>query len=294
MELIAPSVVSAHVSHARRVPVRNRFRYGIDYLLLDEAALMGQARPSLFSFGKPNLVSLQPSDHGVGARMGIEGVRRLAGEAGVGGVEHVLLLTHPRYWGYVFNPVSFWFLAGAAGNLRAVLAEVHNTFGDRHGYLCTARNGSDIAHDTWVVAAKRFHVSPFFDVAGEYRFRFFLNEARVGVWIVYHDGNGGGLNTAIVGTRRPFTDRELLRALLRRPLGAARTTALIHWQALRLWRKGVPHRRRPEPPMRSITSMPGMRFSRPLPRAEAVAPRAGDGGASAPEPPDRAARRNSV
>ena len=253
MGLIGSSVVNARVSHARRLPVENRFCYGIDYLLLDEATLAADGGPALFSFGKPNLVSLHPSDHGVGEYCGFGGVRRAAREAGIEGVDRLLLLTHPRYWGYTFNPVSFWFLLGALGNLRAVLAEVHNTFGDRHGYFCTARDGADIGRDCWTVSSKCFHVSPFFDVRGEYRFRFLLDETRLAVRIVYDDGAAGGLNTVIVGTLRPFTDRELVRALLRRPFGAARTTALIHWQALRLYRKGAPYRRRPEPPKRSIT-----------------------------------------
>ena len=253
MGVSGPSIVRAKVSHARRAPAPNRFVYDIDCLLLDEAALRGGGGPNLFSFGRPNLVSLHPSDHGIPGCAGIEGVHRLAREAGVGGVERVLLLTHPRYWGYTFNPVSFWFLTGGAGNLRAVLAEVHNTFGDRHGYFCTGDNGADIGHDCWTVSSKRLHVSPFFDIAGEYRFRFLLDEVRVAVRIVYDDGAGGGLDTAIAGTRRPFTDRELARALVRRPFGAARTMGLIHWQALRLWRKGVPFRRRPEPPEKSVT-----------------------------------------
>ena len=253
MELTAPSVVRARVRHARRGPVRNRFSYGTDYLLLDEGALAGQAEPRLFSFGRPNLVSLYTADHGIGAGSGVAGVRRLARAGGVDGVEHVLLLTHPRYWGYTFNPVSFWFLTGIAGRLRAVLAEVHNTFGDRHGYLCTAADGADLAPSRWIVAPKRLHVSPFFDVAGTYRFRFRLDAGRLAVTIVYDDGAGGGLATSLVGTRRPFTDRELALALLRRPLGAARTTALIHWQALRLYRRGAPYRRRPAPPPEDVT-----------------------------------------
>ena len=253
MGVTGPSVVRAKVSHIRRKPVGNRFAYGMDYLLLDEAILTGTRGLGLFSFGRPNLVSVQPGDHGVGGCTGVEDIRRLARDSGIDGVERVLLLTHPRYWGYTFNPVSFWFLIGTANNLRAVLAEVHNTFGDRHGYLCTGESGADLRRDSWTVSAKHFHVSPFFDIAGEYRFRFLLDETRVAVRIVYDDGAGGGLDTAVVGTRRPFTDRELVRALARRPFGAARATALIHWQALRLWRKGVSYRRRPEPPEESVT-----------------------------------------
>ncbi len=253
MGVTAASVVRARVSHVRQVPTPNRFVYGIDYVLLDEAALAGAPRPRLFSFGRPNLVSLWPADHGIAGCRGVDGFRRLTREAGIDDTGHVLLLTHPRYWGYTFNPVSFWFLVGAGGNLRAVLAEVHNTFGDRHGYLCAAGDGADLRPDTWVKAGKRLHVSPFFGLTGTYRFRFRLDETRIAVRIVYEDGGGGGLHTALVGTRLPFTDRELARSLLRRPFGAARATALIHWQAVRLWRKGIRYRRRPEPREPSVT-----------------------------------------
>ncbi len=251
--VIAPSVVRAKVIHSRRVPVRNRFSYGIDYLILDERTLGAGPGPKLFSCGRPNLVSLQPTDHGLDGCSGVEGVRSLAREAGIEGVNHVLLLTHPRYWGFTFNPVSFWFLLGEAGNLRAVLAEVHNTFRERHGYLCTAPNGADIVAGSSIRSEKCFHVSPFFDVQGEYRFRFRLDETRVAAHVRYDDRTGGGLDTSIVGVRRPFTDRELARSLLRRPLGAARTVALIHWQAWRLYRKGVRYRKRPRLPGKSVT-----------------------------------------
>ena len=248
-----PSVAPARVVHTRRIPVYNRFVYDVDYLLLDEATLDGDSGAGLFSFGRPNLVSLYASDHGIAGYRGLPGIRQLLQTAGIADTRRVLLMTHPRYWGYTFNPVSFWFFLGDSGNLHSVLAEVHNTFGERHGYLCIDADGGDITRERWIVSAKRFHVSPFFDVKGEYRFRFLLDESRVAVRIVYDDGAGGGLDTAIVGARRPFSNRELARALMRRPFGAARVSALIHWQALRLWYKGLRYRRRPASPRRSIT-----------------------------------------
>ncbi len=133
------------------------------------------------------------------------------------------------------------------------MAEVHNTFGDRHCYLCRAEDGGPIGAEDWIEADKRFHVSPFFDIEGSYRFRFVLESTHVGVWINYDDGKGGGLLTALVGSRRPLSDGELVRALVRRPLGAVKTTALIHWQALKLFMKGVRYRRRPEPPQEQVT-----------------------------------------
>jgi DUF1365 family protein len=253
MAALSPSVLKARVTHARSVPVRNRFSYGVDYVLLGEQQLAGLVKPSLFSFGRRNLVSLYPNDHGLSGEGGVAWVRRIAAEASIKDIAEVALLTHPRYWGYAFNPVSFWFMFGRSGDLRAVLAEVHNTFGDRHCYLCRAEGEGAIGPDDWVEAEKRFHVSPFFKVEGRYRFRFALEDRRIGVWIHYDDGKGGGLYTALTGDRRPFSDSELLRALIRRPLGAAKTTLLIYWQALKLILKGVRYRSRPEPSRERVT-----------------------------------------
>lgn len=253
MAIIEPSVLRARVSHCRQQPVVNQFTYGIDYLLLDEAAIEQGKGPRLFSFGQFNLVSLQPTDHGIKEYTNIKDVRRLAHESGVKGVDQILLLTHPRYWGYTFNPVSFWLIFDKSQQLLAVISEVHNTYGDRHAYLCTSANGNAISSDSWLIADKLFHVSPFFDIKGTYKFRFIIEDSRIGIWINYNDGNGGGLYTAIIGDRQPFTDRELVYALIRRPLGAAKTTLLIHWQALRLWCKGLRFRRRTDPPSQSVT-----------------------------------------
>lgn len=253
MASLSPAVVRARVSHARSRPVANRFAYGADYVLLTEAELAGRGAARLFSYGRANLVSLHPADHGLGEAGGPAQVRRLAAARGVEGIAEVALLAHPRLWGYVFNPVSFWLMLGADGTLSAVLAEVHNTYGDRHAYLCRHADGAPIRAGDWLEAEKQFHVSPFFDVVGRYRFRFALEAGRIGVWIRYHDGAGGGLATALTGERRPFTDAELLRLLARGPLGAAKTTALIHWQALRLWLKGLRYRPRPAPPPESLT-----------------------------------------
>jgi DUF1365 family protein len=253
MATLKPSVVTARVGHTRRAPVRNSFGYKVDYVLLDETLLRPGAGTRLFSFGRRNLISLHPGDHGFAGEGGVDWVRRIAAEAGLSDVAEVSLLTHPRYWGYVFNPVSFWFMTARNGDLSAVLAEVHNTFGDRHCYLCRAAGGGPIRPDSWIEAEKQFHVSPFFEIEGRYRFRFALDDQRVAVWIDYDNGNGGGLHTALLGKRRPLSDAQLVLALLRRPLGAAKTTALIYWQALKLSLKGVRYRPRPMPPRERIS-----------------------------------------
>ncbi len=253
MAMLSPSILRARVTHARRTPKKNSFAYGVDYVLLNEEQLAGGATPKLFSYGRRNLVSLHPSDHGP-SDCGPDWARQIAKDAGLGEIAEVALLTHPRYWGYVFNPVSFWFLTAPDGALKAVIAEVHNTFGDRHWYLCRNADGGDITSDDWIEADKKFHVSPFFKIEGRYRFRFALEEERIALWIRYEDGHGGGLSTALIGDRHPFTDAELMGALIRRPMGAAKTTTLIHWQALKLFLKGLRYHQRPNPPQEHLTS----------------------------------------
>ena len=253
MASLGPAIIRGRVTHARQRPAANSFAYAADYVLLGEAELAGQGAPRLFSYGRRNLVSLHAGDHGLAGEGGPHWVRRLAAARGVEGIARVSLLAHPRLWGYVFNPVSFWLMTDAWGDLRAVLAEVHNTYGDRHAYLCHHADGRAIEAGDWLEAEKHMHVSPFFDVEGRYRFRFALGPERVGIWIRYDDGHGGGLTTALTGHPRPFTDGELLRTLARGPLGAAKTTALIHWQALRLWLKGLRFRPRPAPPAEPLT-----------------------------------------
>jgi DUF1365 family protein len=154
--------------------------------------------------------------------------------------------------GHVFNPVSFWLIRDADEALWAVIAEVSNTFGDRHSYLCHHEDLRPIAPDDRLHARKVFHVSPFQPVAGAYTFRFDIRADRVGVWIDHRNGEGG-LYATLTGTRRAATTAGLIRAALRRPLGSRRVVALIHWQALKLWWKGAGYRVRPEPPAEEVS-----------------------------------------
>ncbi|MEM6849990.1 MAG: DUF1365 domain-containing protein, partial [Pseudomonadota bacterium] len=164
----------------------------------------------------------------------------------------VLLLAQPRILGHGFNPVSFWLCHDAERQLRLVVAEVTNTYGDRHCYLCHRDDyGPLTRHDT-VGATKVFHVSPFQQLTGDYRFRFDIRADRLGIWIDYRDGEGGLLAT-LTGRRAPLTDGGLLAACLRRPFGSRRVLGLIHWQALKLWLKGALWHVRPEPPAEEVS-----------------------------------------
>jgi uncharacterized protein len=161
-------------------------------------------------------------------------------------------MAQPRVLGHVFNPVSFWLCEGADGSLRAVIAEVTNTFGDRHSYLCAHDDLRPITREDTLGARKLFHVSPFQQIAGGYEFRFDIRPDRVGIWIDYRAGNGGLIAT-LTGPRKPLTNAAILRACLRRPFGSRRVLGLIHWQALKLWWKGARYNPRPTPPVDEVT-----------------------------------------
>lgn len=136
--------------------------------------------------------------------------------------------------------------------LVAVIAEVNNTFGDRHGYLCARPGFAPIGPGDVTTARKVFHVSPFQDVAGDYSFRFEIREDAVAIRIGYRHGAEGVVAT-YEGERLPLTAPRLLRAAPRFPFAGLRAITLIHWRALRLWLKGAAFRPRPAPPAEDLT-----------------------------------------
>ena len=251
--IATPQHMPGLTTHARRGGPDNAFRYGVDYVLIDPER--DQATPALFSRNRFNLLAVHDRDHG-GAREAGEGTawaRRILAQHGLAPVERtrILLLTQPRFLGYWFNPVSFW-LAMDGDDLRAVIAEVNNPFGDRHSYLCAKPGFAPIAASDVLEAKKVFHVSPFQRISGHYKFRFDVRPGRIAISITLLDGQKG-LAATLSGTLVPLTASGILRASLRRPAGALRTIALIYWQALKLKLKGARYRTRPAPPKEEVT-----------------------------------------
>ena len=243
-------LIRGQTFHGRKGVVANSFRYTIDYVLLDPATAVG---PRLFSRNRGNLTSVWDVDHGgaPGQGRGVPWVREVLAQHALPGADRVLLLAQPRVLGHVFNPVAFW-LCYAGADLRAVISEVTNTYGDRHCYLSHRADHGPITAQDRLTAVKIFHVSPFQDIVGSYEFRFDIRLDRVGVWIDYTTPTGG-LYTNLTGPRVPLTNRAIFLACLRRPFGSRRVLALIHWQALKLAIKGVRFRSRPTPPSKDVT-----------------------------------------
>ncbi|MTH64839.1 DUF1365 domain-containing protein [Paracoccus shanxieyensis] len=240
------------VAHARRGDVRHAFRYGVDYLLLAPETV----RPrGLFRLGRRGLFSFCAADHGGmrGAGEGAAWAWRMLDRAGLARDAQMTLalMAQPRCLGFWFNPVSFW-LVLRGGDLLAVIAEVNNTFGQRHSYLCHNPGFAPIRAEDRLRTDKVFHVSPFQDVAGSYEFRFAVTPSRISVLIRQSCGSTGMIAT-LHATPRPLRQRALIAAALRRPGGALRILALIYWQALRLRLKGIAYRPLPAPPSKEIS-----------------------------------------
>ena len=238
--------IAGETYHGRRGAVKNAFRYGIDYVLLDADADL--ETPGLFARNAGNLMSLHDRDHGgvPKAGSGAAWVRDVLQAHKVALDGRIDLLAQPRLLGHVFNPVSFWLCHDKAGVLRCVIAEVSNTFGQRHSYLCHHADLRPITKDETLDAAKIFHVSPFQPIEGGYTFRFDITDAHVHIVIDYSRGNGGLIAT-LKGSRTPLSNTSIVKAALRRPFGSRRVLALIHWQAIKLWWKKATFRSCPDP-----------------------------------------------
>lgn len=257
VEDVSSALYRGTLRHARRAVAAHSFAYRTYQVLLnlDElAALPRKVWP--FGYNRPALTAFHDRDH---LHAGEEPVQtklgRLLHSAGIeppGGP--TLLLTNLRVLGHVFNPVSFFYCLDRDHHLRAVVAEVNNTFGERHCYLLT-----DLRPATAGVLAeadKVFHVSPFFPIAGQYHFSFTPPGQHLDVRIELRREGHLDFWAGFGADRLPLTSRTLLGALAAVPLVTLRTIAAIHWQALLLWRKRVPFHRKPAPPPSWLAERP--------------------------------------
>ena len=242
------ALYDAVLEHERYAPSHNAFRYRIYQLLLDldELGELAGEIPFL-SVDRRNLVEVRAADHLGDPRLSIaDNLRTWLAAHGVdvpsGRIE---LLTHARTFGYVFNPVSFYFVRHPDESLGCVVAEVHNTFGERWPYLLGAPGDRDADGRMRFSTEKRLHVSPFMDLTGTYRV--LLGEPGERLMLrIDEEREGTRLFRAVLtGRRRPLTSGALAHALVRYPWVTGQVMARIHWQALKLWRKRVPFHRKP-------------------------------------------------
>jgi len=253
MTVPAPGIYIGTVVHSRMKPVRHHLKYRVFYLLLDVDNPNGGLR--LLSRNRFNLFSFHDSDHGSGSGTVRDWVETEMEKAGLDAPRSIRLLTLPRVLGYVFNPISLYFCHDATGLLTAVLYEVNNTFGERHSYLVRATGSRPLIHD----CPKRFYVSPFNDMGGTYRMDLDPpggDRPAIRFAINHTDDTGKLLFAGLSLKGRPLTDRGLLARFIAMPLMTFKVILAIHWEALKLWRKGLKLTRRPAPPEQDVTLLP--------------------------------------
>lgn len=260
-EYAQPELCVGRVFHKRLRPVEHQFSYSVFFLRLPLSQLKELGNRWLSKDGF-NLLSFSTHDYGPRDGSSLENwMRELLLREGIDSANgEIVLQTFPRLLGYVFNPISVWYCFDQGGLLRAALAEVRNTFGEHHNYLVAHKDQRTIAAGDWLTSRKVFHVSPFCEVKGHYRFRFEQVAGRAFAQIDYFDGNdvtAGDADKLIVttlhGVPEPLTSRSTLRAFLGHPLMTFGVVARIHWHALKLWLKHVPIFTKPEPPTLETT-----------------------------------------
>jgi DUF1365 family protein len=246
--MTASALYTGSVVHQRFRPRRHRLQYRVFQLLLDVDELPALARRlRLLSHNRFNALSFYDRDHGHGGaaslRAYVEGELARAGLSIDGG--RILLLSMPRVFGYVLNPLSVYYCHDRAGELRAMIYEVNNTFGQRHSYLIPVDGPARLPIRQ--ACAKTFHVSPFMGMEMTYEFRLTEPGAAIATTVRGRDDEGNLLIfAAFTGTRRPLSDRTLLGVLLAFPFLTLAVIAAIHWEALKLLIKGL--RLKPSPP----------------------------------------------
>jgi DUF1365 family protein len=244
----AAALYFGDVMHARLKPVGHRFHYRVMSLLIDLDRLEDADRQSrLFGVNRAALFGFNEADHGDRDGSSLrQYAQRRAAEHGIdltGG--RVLLLCYPRLLGYTFNPLSVYFCYRADGGLALMIYEVRNTFGDIHAYVLPVQPGELSDAGLRQAQDKLFYVSPFIDMPMRYHFRVSMPGKRIKLRILETDGAGPLLAATFHGSRRDLTAASLLRALFALPLVPFKILAAIHWEALRLWLKGVRLVRRP-------------------------------------------------
>lgn len=264
-----PLLGFGQVRHTRLKPARHAFVYPTFFVMLPMRQLPHYQGP--LAIDKPGAISFYQKDHGDGRSVESGGVLAwldevLSAQGIADALGEVWLHCYPRVLGYTFKPASFWYCHTTQGQLRAIVVEVNNTFGERHFYLL-----ENPKYGVELQACKAFHVSPFCDVTGTYRFRFMRTPSawsapkssskhgaiegleRTVVRIDHDDEAGPLLQTSISGTLYPVTKSILRKALWRYPAMTLAIMARIHWHAFLLWRKRLHFYRKPKPPVSTVT-----------------------------------------
>jgi len=232
-------IYSGFITHKRFKPKRHFFKYKIFSLLIDLREIQNlEKRIKIFSYNRFNILSFYNTDHGPRDGSSLtDWVKKALSEAKIDiGAGTIKLLCYPRFFGYVFNPLSIFYCYDDNLQLKAILYEVKNTFNEQHTYVFAASNSSNlILHK----CHKKFYVSPFIEMETFYNFRLLKPGKILNIFIKLKDDKGTLLTACQVGKKLEMSSKNLLFQFLKHPLMSFKVIMAIHFEALRLWIKGV-------------------------------------------------------
>ena len=232
------AIYNGTVIHKRFKPKLHFFKYKVFSLFIDLSDLKNLNKNiSFFSYNRFNLISFFDKDHGDrDGKSLIEWVKKNLKE---NKIEHenirIKLLCYPRILGYVFNPLSVFYIYDNKEKLISILYEVKNTFGEQHTYIFKVGNDNILQHH----CEKKFHVSPFIEMNCNYFFRILKPSEKISVVIDQYQLNEKILYASQDGTRADFTSSELIKSYLKHPLMTFKIISAIHFEAFKLWTKGI-------------------------------------------------------
>ena len=232
------SIYNGTVIHKRFKPKVHFFKYKVFSLLIDLSELnILEKKISFFSHNSFNLISFFDKDHGErdGSSL-INWVNKNLKENNIFFEDiKIKLLCYPRILGYVFNPLSVFYVYDKKDNLISILYEVKNTFGEQHTYIFKVKNNDILQHS----CSKKFHVSPFIEMNCNYYFKTLKPGEKISVIIDQYQSNEKLLYASQDGKRVNFTSAELIKSYLKHPLMTFKIILAIHFEAFKLWVKGI-------------------------------------------------------
>lgn len=242
-------LMRGHTAHIRFEPKSHKFKYGVTLLDLDIDRLAEADRVSkAFSIDRQNLVSVNTKKRGEPDKASMsEWARDLFLTNGIDPIGcQIRMITFPRTEFFSFSPLSVWLLIDKDTKIRGVIYEVNNTFGERHSYVAGPPDKNEHHY-----VDKIFHVSPFFDVTGQYRFTISHSEENLDL-LIENIVDGKRVHSAsLILHRKPAKTSAFLRFLLTSPFAGIGVVAAIHWEALKLFIKGMKYHPKPSPPRKS-------------------------------------------
>jgi len=232
-------IYTGQVIHKRFKPKEHFFSYKVFSLLIDLSELHLLDRElKLFSYNKFNLLSFYDKDHGPrdGTSL-ISWVKSNLNKKNINTDEiKIKILCYPRIWGYVFNPLSVFFIYDKSSNLISILYEVKNTFGEQHTYVFKIDKNNQLLDHS---CSKKFYVSPFIEMNCSYNFKILKPENKLSVVINQNDSSGKILFASQDGSKKDLNNKNLMISYMSHPLMSFKIIGAIHFEALKLWLKGV-------------------------------------------------------